>query len=225
MLGIRDRNLLFLLSGMTAACAVGDSSVPGFPATAGSLGDQGADDGGTSDGGDDGDDNLPNSDPDGNPDDGQPDDGVDDDGMPDEGNPDGADQGMDAADDMGMDDAVDDMGMDDAMDDMGMDDAVDDMGMDDAMDDMGVDEGPPVGGGPCEAYAANTVFCFMMGDEATYEASCYDDLNFYYLFYGLQCATAYEDLFACIGSVSCMEYEGGLGCDAEVAAVNAACVL
>ncbi len=185
-----------------------------LPVTAGSFGDNGGND-------DDGDDEGTE---------GEPSDSGDDEGPADDGNDTPPDDGNDAPDD-GPDPVTDgpaDDGMNDAAD-QGTDDTAD-QGMDDVVEDTGygetsygMDEGPPVTGGPCEAYAANTANCFG-GDAMTYEETCYDDLDFYDFFYGPACASAWEDLFACIGGVSCMEYEGGLGCDPQVAARDAACV-
>lgn len=89
--------------------------------------------------------------------------------------------------------------------------------------------GPPLGGSPCEGYAAVLAACYSYGDpmvEMMYIESC--EYGLYYLgaAYGPACAVAFEDTRACISQLSCPELAlYGMGvCDAEQAAFEAACM-
>lgn len=202
-----QQDWLFLLGLASLGCAVGDTSTTPSPFSAGDFGDGG--------GGDDDDDDDADTENDGDESPvmdgttGSNDDGPAD-GPADDGPADGPGGTTGSMDDAG--DAVTSMPNDDAgpLDDAGMDDYG-----------YGSDDGAPVGS-PCMAYAANIANCFG-GDAMLYEYYCYADLDFYAAYGGPACASAWEELYACIGGVSCMELSAGLGCDPEVAGVQASC--
>ena len=205
-----QQDWLFLLGLTSLACAVGDNSTTPSPFSAGDFGEEGDDDDDDDEDDDDAADTEDNSDDspimDGTT--GGNDDGPAD-GPADDGPADGPGGTTGSMDDAG--DAVTSMPNDDAgpLDDAGMEDG------------YASDDGAPVGS-PCMAYAANVANCFG-GDPKLYEYYCYGDLEFYAAIYGPACASAWEELYACIGSVSCMELSAGQGCDPEVAGVQASC--
>lgn len=75
----------------------------------------------------------------------------------------------------------------------------------------------------CTTYGDHYVECFMYGtpeDNATYCQSSIDMANSYY---GAECASAVEDVFACLNGLDCMTWMGDTYCEAEYAASAAAC--
>ncbi len=81
----------------------------------------------------------------------------------------------------------------------------------------------PEPGMACKAYAAKFVECMPGEDPTKVGGYCQSGLNYSVYLYGPTCGTATEELYACLGGLSCGDLLMGIGCDAESMAADAAC--